>query len=130
MTQTAGQTKHKDDALSQQLLRMLQGYFLTQVVYVFATLGIADHLAGDPKTSDALARLTASDPGALRRLLRTAVGVGLLEERHPDSFALLPLGALLRSDALGSLRDYIIAMAAPSFWLPWGQLEHAIRHGK
>jgi Dimerisation domain len=131
MTQTAGQTKHThDDALSQQLLRMHQGYFLTQVVHVFATLGIADHLAGDPKTSDALARLTGSDPGALHRLLRTAVGFGLLEERPLGGFALLPLGALLRSDAPGSLRDYIIATAAPSFWLPWGQLEHAIRSGK
>jgi len=131
LIQTAGQSKHtQDDALSQQLLRMLQGYFLTQVSYVFATLGIADHLADGPKTSDTLARLTASDPDALRRLLRTAVGFGLLEERRPDSFALLPLGALLRSGAPGSLRDYIIAMVAPSFWLQWGQLEHAIRHGK
>ena len=130
MTQTTGQTEStQDDALSQQLLRMLQGYFLTQVVHVFATLGIADHLADGPKTSDALARLTATDPDALRRLLRTAVGFGLLAERHPGSFALLPLGALLRSDAPGSLRDYIIAMAAPSFWLPWG-IEHAIRSGK
>jgi ubiquinone/menaquinone biosynthesis C-methylase UbiE len=131
MIQTAGQTKQtQDDGLSQQLLRMLQGYFLSQVVHVFATLGIADHLTGGPKTSDALARLTASDSGAMRRLLRTGVGFGLLEERHPSSFALLPLGALLRSDAPGSLRDYIIAMAAPSFWLPWGQLERAIQHGK
>jgi hypothetical protein len=131
MTQTAGQSEHtQDDALSQQLLRMLQGYFLTQVVHVFASLGIADHLADGPKTSHALARLTATDEDALRRLLRTAVGFGLLEERHPGGFALLPLGALLRSDAPGSLRDYIIAMAAPSFWLPWGQLEHAIRSGK
>lgn len=131
MTQTAGQTAPTpDDALSQQLLRMLQGYFLTQVVHVFATLGIADHLADGPKTNDALARLTATDPDALRRLLRTAVGFGLLAERHPASFALLPLGALLRSDAPGSLRDYIIAMAAPSFWLPWGQIDRAIRSGK
>src|SRR5690242_13349253 len=100
MVQTAGQTKQtQDDALSQQLLRMLQGYFLTQVVHVFATLGIADHLAGDERTSDALARLIACDPGALRRLLRTAVGFGLVEEHDPGSFALLPLGALLRSDA-------------------------------
>jgi len=131
MTQTTGQTEPlQDDALSQQLLRMLQGYFLAQVVHVFATLGLADHLADGPKTSDALARLTATDADALRRLLRTAVGFGLLAERHPGSFALLPLGALLRSDAPGSLRPYIIAMAGPSFWLPWGQLEGAIRSGK
>jgi ubiquinone/menaquinone biosynthesis C-methylase UbiE len=131
MTQTAGQAEHtQDGALSQQLLRMLQGYFLTQVVHVLATLRIADHLADSPKTSDALADLTTTDPDALRRLLRTAVGFGLLEERQPGSFALLPLGALLRSDAPGSLRDYIIAMAAPSFWLPWGQFERAIRSGK
>lgn len=131
MTQTAAQTEHtQDDALPQQLLQMLQGYFLTQVVHAFATLGIADHLAGGSNTSDALARLTAADPDALRRLLRTAVGFGLLEQRDHGSFALLPLGALLRSGAPGSLRDYIIAMAAPSFWLPWGQLEHAIGQGK
>jgi ubiquinone/menaquinone biosynthesis C-methylase UbiE len=131
MAQTTGQTEHtQDDALSQQLLRMMQGYFLTQVVHVFATLGIADFLADDPKTSEALARLTATDHDTLCRLLRTAVGFGLLEERRPDSFTLLPLGALLRSGAPGSLRDYIIAMVGPSFWLPWGQLEHAIRHGK
>ena len=124
MIQTAGQTKQtQDDALSQQLLRMLQGYFLTQVVHVFATLGIADHLAGGSKTSDALARLTASDSAALRRLLRTAVAFGLLEERRPGSFALLPLGALLRPDAPGSLRDYIIALAAPRFWLPRSRQE-------
>src|SRR5215208_2726903 len=102
MTQTAGPTEHtQDDALSQQLLRMLQGYFLTQVVHVFATLGMADHLADGPKTGDALARLTATDHDALRRLLRTAVGFGLLEEQRPDSFAVLPLGALLRSEAPG-----------------------------
>lgn len=131
MTQTAGQTDPTpDEALSQQLLRMLQGYFLTQVVHVFATLGIADHLADGPKTSDALAHLTATAPDALRRLLRTAVGFGLLAEQHPGRFALLPLGALLRADAPGSLRAYIIAMAAPSFWLPWGQLEGAIRSGQ
>src|SRR4029079_11169105 len=104
MTQTAGQTEPTPgDALSQQLLRMLQGNFLTQVVHVFATLGIADHLADGPKTSDALARLTATAPDALRRLLRTAVGFSLLAERPPDHFALLPLGDLLRSDAPGSL---------------------------
>lgn len=131
MIQTSGQTEYtQDDALAQQLLGMLQGYFLAQVVHVFATLAIADYLADGPKTSDVLARLTASDPEALRRLLRTAVGFGLLEERDSGGFALLSLGALLRSGAPGSLRDYIVAMAAPSFWLPWGQLEHAIRHGK
>jgi hypothetical protein len=131
MTQTIRQTEHlPDDSLSQQLLRMMQGYFLTQVVHVFATLNIADSLADGPKTSEALARLTATDHDTLRRLLRTAVGFGLLEEPRPDSFTLLPLGALLRSGAPGSLRDYIIAMVGPSFWLPWGQLEQAIRQGK
>jgi hypothetical protein len=131
MTQTAPQNEPaQDDALSQQLLRMMQGYFLAQVVHVFATLGIADFLADGPKSSEALARLSATDHETLRRLLRTAVGFGLLEQQHHDSFTLRPLGALLRSGAPGSLRDYIIAMVAPSFWLSWGQLEHAIRNGK
>jgi hypothetical protein len=131
MPQNPVQTDHeKEDALSQQLLRMIQGYFLAQVVHVIAKLGIADYLADGPKTSDALAQLTATDHDALSRLLRTGAGFGLLEERQPRTFALLPLGTLLRSEVPGSLRDYVIAMVAPGFWLPWGQLDQAISSGK
>jgi SAM-dependent methyltransferase len=116
--------------LSQQLLWMTQGYILSQVVHVIAKLGIADHLNDGPRTSQALAQATSTDPDALDRLLLAGAAFGLLEEMEPHSFTLTPLGELLRSDVPGSVRDYAIAMVGPEHWLPSGHLEQTIRSGK
>jgi hypothetical protein len=49
---------------------MIEGYWLSQVVYVAAKLGIADHLADGPKSVDAVAIATQANSNALYRLLR------------------------------------------------------------
>src|SRR6266581_4143730 len=84
-----------------QLFQMVGGYWLAQVVHVVTKLGIADHLAVGPKPAEMLARVTATDPGALSRLLRTSAAFGLLEEVEPQTFRLSPLGETLRSDVPG-----------------------------
>jgi hypothetical protein len=109
---------------------MIDGYWLSQVIHVAAKLGVADHLADGPKTSQALAQKIAADPDALYRLLRACAGFGLLSEGESRTFALTPLGDLLRSNATGSLRDYAIAVVAPGHWLPLGHLDQAIQSGK
>jgi O-methyltransferase domain/Dimerisation domain len=117
-------------APSLQLMQMIHGFVLSQVVNVAAKLGVADHLADGPKTSHALAQDIAADPDALYRLLRACAGFGLFSEVESQTFALTPLGDLLRSNATGSLRDYAIFGLAPGLWLPFGHLEQAIRSGK
>src|SRR6266508_4121167 len=101
---------------SRQLMQMINGYMLSQVVHVAAKLGVADHLADGPKTSQVLSQEIAADPDALYRLLRACAGFGLLSERESRTFALTPLGDLLRSNATGSLRDFAIAVVAPGHW--------------
>jgi hypothetical protein len=113
-----------------QLFQMVGGYWLAQIVHVVAKLGIADHLAGGPKTAEMLARVTATDSAALSRLLRTSAAFGLLEEVEPQTFRLSPLGETLRSDVPGSARDYAIAIVGPGHWRPWGQLDRAIASGQ
>jgi len=44
-------------------------------------------------------------------------------------FALTPLGAMLRKDVPGSMRDMARAQTMPGHWLPWGRLTDAVRTG-
>jgi hypothetical protein len=112
------------------LMHMINGFMLSQVVHVAAKFGVADHLADGPKTSQALAQELAVDPEALYRLLRACASFGLLSEGEARTFALPPLGDLLRSNATGSLRDYALAIVGPGSRLPYGALEQAIRSGR
>jgi hypothetical protein len=44
------------------LVRLVNGFKVSQAIYVAATLGIADILAAGPRTSDELAAETEADP--------------------------------------------------------------------
>lgn len=116
-------------SLSRQLMQMINGYMLSQVVHVAAKLGVADLLADGPKTSQALSQEIAADPDALYRLLRACASFGLFSEGEARTFALTPLGDLLRSNTTGSLRDYAIAIVAPGNQLPYSHLDQAILSG-
>ena len=52
------------------LLQMMTSYWVAQAIYVAASLGLADHLAGGPMTCEDLAAATQSHAPSLRRLLR------------------------------------------------------------
>lgn len=113
-----------------QLLQMMMGMWVSQIVATTARLGIAEAIARGVTTSDALAREAEADPSTLARLLRAAATVGLIAETSPNTFALTPLGDCLRGDAPGSLKDLIIAECAPGHWLPWGRLYDAVKSGQ
>lgn len=113
-----------------QLIQMIEGYWLSQVVYVAAKLGIPDRLANGAKTIEALAMETESDKDSLYRLLRACACFGLLKEEKERTFLLAPLGELLKSNKTGSLRDYAIGVVGPGHWLTFGNLEQAIKSGQ
>ncbi|MBV8999550.1 MAG: hypothetical protein JO304_10840 [Solirubrobacterales bacterium] len=115
---------------SAQLMRMIHGYRVSQIVATLAQLRIADALAEGPRSGGELAEVLQTDHDALARLLRASATIGLLEERDRDRFTLTPLGALLRADASGSLRDAAIAIAGPGQYRPWERLLDAVREGR
>jgi hypothetical protein len=111
------------------VLEMMMGHWVGQILGTVAELGVADQLAGGPRTSDELAAALHADPDALHRLLRAAASVGLLIQQE-RSFALTPVGDCLRADSPAGLRDLVVSQLAPGHWLPWGRLAEAVRTGQ
>ena len=118
------------DIAAAQLLQMIKGYWVSQIVGTLAQLEIADHLAHCPLNCEVLAGGIGCNPDATFRLLRAAADVGLVAVLPDGRFHLAPLGELLRSNVPGSMRSPAIALTAPGHWLPWGRLAEAVRHGE
>ncbi|MEI6224509.1 MAG: methyltransferase [Deltaproteobacteria bacterium] len=113
----------------EQMMGLITGYWRSQAVGVAAKLAIADRLGDGPKTVATLAAETATNEAALFRLLRGLASFGVFEETAPRTFELTPLGETLRSNVPGSMRDFAMAETAPGHWLPWGNLDEAVRTG-
>lgn len=115
---------------SAELMRLINGYQVSQALRVAATLGVADELTGGPKPCDAIARACGVDRSSLYRLLRALASVGIFHETDAGEFSLTALGVCLTSDAPGSRRDYARWIGTPGQWGPWGNLLHSIRSGE
>ena len=112
----------------QQVARLMDGYLITQMLFVAAKLGIAEALADGPQDAEAVAGAVGAQPDALRRLLRGLASEGLLDERPDGRFDLTPLGTCLRGDVPGSMRGAILARGDVYYAATAGLLD-AVRHG-
>jgi hypothetical protein len=92
---------------------------------VAARLGLADELAGGPRSAAELAAATGARPEPVRRILRGLAAEGVLAEED-GRFALTELGGALRSDAPDSLRGAAIARGE-LYYGAVGQLIDAVR---
>src|SRR3954467_1245624 len=81
---------------SAALLRLINGYQVSQAIHVAAVLGLGEQLAEGPRTVGELASATDTHAGALRRLLRALAAVEILQEEPDDTFGLTALGEALR----------------------------------
>ena len=111
----------------QTMLDLITGYWVSQMVFVAAKLGIADALAKGPKTPDAIAEQVGAQAPAVRRLLRTLASVGVFAETPNGRFRLTPTAATLRSGVPGSLRDFALMIIDDHIWDAWGDLLHGVR---
>jgi hypothetical protein len=112
------------------LQQLIQGFQVTQCIYVAAKLGIADLLKDGPRTSEDLAQVTGTHAPSLYRVLRLLTAVGLLTEEGAHSFALTPLGTYLQSGVPGSMRDTVLLYGDKPFWQAWGDLLHRVVTGE
>jgi hypothetical protein len=109
---------------------LVTGMWAAKAAATAASLRIPDVLAQGPKTADEVAKAIGADASAVYRLMRGVAGVGMFTVEPGGRFGLTPLGEALRSDIPGSMRSLLVAEMAPGHWLPWGQLEDAVRTGK
>ena len=107
------------------LQQLIQGFQVTQGIYVAAKLDIADLLKDGTRTSEDLAQATGTHPPSLYRILRLLSAVGLLTEGETHSFALTPLGAYLQSGVPGSMRDTAL-LYGDKPWQVWGDLLYSV----
>lgn len=112
----------------QQIRQMATAYWQSQMLFVAAKLGIADHLSEGPRTADELAQATDSHPEALYRLLRALAAVGVFAEDESGSFHLTPLAEPLRTDHPASQRDMVLMMG-DEHYVAWGELLYSVQTG-
>src|SRR5436309_5615339 len=100
----ASDSSRPEDVAS-RMLQLLNGFLTVQALHAAAALGVADLLADGPADVDDLAAATGAHGPSLYRLLRMLAGEGVFREETDGRFALTPLGATLRREGPGSVRD-------------------------
>jgi hypothetical protein len=113
----------------QQIMRMVSGYWTSQVLYVAAKLGIADLLQQGPKTAEELASATQTHPQSLYRFLSSSVSLGLFAEDEQKRFSITPLSDWLRSDVPGSQRATAV-LVGDLLYQAWGELLYSVQTGR
>jgi hypothetical protein len=119
-----------DDDPSVLLNRMINGYRLSQMIYVVAKLHIADLLAPGPLTIDQLAGETRAHSESLRRVLRTLASYGIFSEDGDDTFRLSQLAIQLQEGVPGSQWAFAASIGEPWWWAPWGGLLRSVETGE
>ena len=124
--------REDDQPNEMALSSMINGYWMTQMIYTAARLGIADALAEGPQTLSALASRLGVHQPSLYRLLRALASRGIFVETEDGFFDLTPMAELLRSDVPGSLHGLAVYSGAPEHhrYDSWGDLYETIRTGE
>ncbi len=112
------------------LMRLTNGYQVSQAIQVAAVLGIANLLAGGARRSDELAAATGAHPPSLHRVLRALASVGVFHEEADRHFSLTPMGQFLRSDVDQPVGPWAEYVGRPYHWHAWGDLLHTVRTGE
>ncbi len=114
----------------QRLLGMVNAFMLSQALYAFTVLGLADLIGNRRRTAADLAAAVKADPIAVNRLLRALAAANVIDEDDQGGFALTPLGEGLREDAPSSLAGWTSLVGSENFWANWGRLTDSVRTGK
>src|ERR1700736_4686450 len=114
----------------QQMMQMLTGFAVTQIIGVAAAYKIADHLAKGVLSAKQIAAAEGISEDATFRLLRACASLGLVTCDDRLTFSATPLLSTLRTNVPGSLNSLAIAWSAPGHWLPWGRFLDAMRTGQ
>jgi hypothetical protein len=114
----------------QEMVQMIMGFRVTQMIYVAAKLGIADLLKYGPEDANALAQATGTHAPSLYRLMRALASVGIFAEDEQGRFSLTPLAELLQSGVPGSQRSRALFFGGQTEWRSWGELLYSVTTGE
>jgi hypothetical protein len=127
MSAPAQQPAQPDPA--QHLMQLSTGYIVSGCVQIAAKLKVADQLAGGPQAVHQLAASVHVNEDALYRVLRVLAMVGVFHETTPRTFAITPVGELLRSDRPG-LYNMALWISSPYHYKTWSEVMHSMKTGQ
>lgn len=111
-----------------QLLAMINGAWVTQVIRAACVLQLPDHLSRHTADTPALAAASGCSADALQRLLLAMTALELCEPVATRGWRLTRRGALLCRDAPGSLHHWALH-AGGGLWQRLGELPETVRSG-
>jgi hypothetical protein len=114
---------------AQFLMNTAYEYMYCAALGAVAAIGVADHLAGGPRSVAELAEATSCHAPFLRRVLRLVATHGVFREEEDGRFSLAPAGYALRSDAQPSVRGAVAMVSARATWQPPNGMVTALREG-
>ena len=110
-------------------LDVMTGSWRGQALYVAAKLGVADLLAGGPRSVTDLAVATSVDPEGLYRVLRALAGIGFFHITDDKIVELTPDAEFLRSSHPDSVRQFAL-MVNEEVYEAFGSLLLSVRTGR
>jgi hypothetical protein len=111
------------------LMRLTNGYQVSQAIHVAATLKVADIVGEEPRPATDLARTLAVHEDSLYRLLRALATVGIFREVEERAFVSTPMSDLLRSDHPRRMQGWPVFIGRSQNWTVWGDLLHSVQTG-
>jgi len=110
-------------------IELIGHFWLSCCVYTAAKLNIADHLEQGGMHIGELSKKCGAAQEPLFRLMRALASGGYFEEARPKYFVLTPAADALRTNALPSMKAFVLSMMGEHF-SSWGQLHYAVQTGK
>ena len=111
------------------LLQLSAGHYVTRALHAVADHGVADALGDTPQSAAALAKATATETGALDRVLRLLALYGIFAYAD-GQVAHTPASRLLRDDHPQSMRALVRMFGLPGIWAAVGELPWTIKTGE
>jgi hypothetical protein len=108
---------------------LANAYWASRCLHVVAELGIADVLAEEAQTAEALASARGVNAQALHRVLRSLSNHGIFVH-DGERFAHNEASQFLRTDVPGSMRSWARMMGLNIQWDAYRELDTAVRTGR
>ncbi|HXG25839.1 MAG TPA: methyltransferase [Candidatus Binatia bacterium] len=113
-----------------ELLALVRGHRLTDIVTTAARLRIPEAIAGGARDPESIAAATSTHAPTLARLLRALAAAGVLHEAADGGFDLTALGEAMLPDVPGSVAPWVALLDREYIRDAWRHLEHSLRTGE
>jgi hypothetical protein len=110
-----------------RLNEMMASFMLSKAMYVASTLGIADAITEQERSTKEIANATGTNEFALARLLRYLNQRGVFHAVTPDTYIHNELSTLLKSSH--PLSTIVRFIGDPVLWGAWGGIAYSLQTG-